>query len=172
MTTDLLVATSKSKAPDIAELRRPAPGRRLWLAIAAFLLVTGSGLGYLVHDERQANTRFDVTHSLLRSTEGQLRAELAAQSDLQNAVFVLESQSTQTGASLAQTTSDLQGVEASLTNERANVAQQGTSIVGLQTCLGGVEQALNALSVGDQRSALAALGAVTSSCQSAVATGG
>ena len=47
----------------------------------------------------------------------------------------------------------------------------GTTIAGLQACLGGVEQALNALSVGDLDQAVSHLSAVATPCQQ-VAAGG
>ena len=52
------------------------------------------------------------------------------------------------------------------------MTQQKAQIGSLQTCLGGVERALNALSVGGQDHAIEELQAVTSSCLSAAAGNG
>jgi chromosome segregation ATPase len=73
---------------------------------------------------------------------------------------------------LAQETSQLQGVQKALTTAQANVTHQTGTIDELQTCLGGVEQSLNALAVGDQGRAIDALDAVATNCASAVAHDG
>ena len=53
------------------------------------------------------------------------------------------------------------GAQTALTAAQAHVTQQATLITSLQSCLGGVEQALNALSVGNQGRAIDLLNAVS-----------
>jgi hypothetical protein len=75
------------------------------------------------------------------------------------------------GPALVQDAAQLKAVQAALAQAQASVTQQGTTIAGLQDCLGGVEQALNALSVGDLDQAVSHLSAVAAPCQQ-VAAGG
>jgi hypothetical protein len=150
------------------ETGRPRHRRRRVLAVATAMVLFGSGLAYLWHDEAGADHQFAVTHWSLNATRHQLavvRAELeAARRDLD----AVDRQLQQTSAQLASDTSALQSAQVALSNAQGHVVQQGISINNLQVCLGGVEQALNALSVGDQGSAIAALNAVSAGCQSAV----
>ena len=55
---------------------------------------------------------------------------------------------------------------------RSDVSQQTTVISDLQTCLGGVQEALNALAVADQNLAIDILNSVAPDCSGAVASGG
>ncbi len=71
-----------------------------------------------------------------------------------------------------QDTSQLQGAESALSAAQAHVAQQASLLTALHTCLGGVEQALNALAVGSQGKAAASLYAVSASCSTAVSASG
>ncbi|HEX3795049.1 MAG TPA: hypothetical protein VHV57_11170 [Acidimicrobiales bacterium] len=174
MVIDLLVAPPFSQHVDQKlPSRPPARRRRRWILAVALIVLAGLAVVLsLALNERQVNTRFDASHRQLTSTHVRLRNERHTEALLQKSVNDLLARSSHTSTSLSQTTAQLSQVDASLTHEQAAVAQQGSSILGLQACLGGVEQALNALSVGDQRSALAALHAVSASCQSAVASSG
>ena len=68
--------------------------------------------------------------------------------------------------------SQLQGVEAALAGARASVSTQTKAMDDLRTCLGGVEQGLNALSVGDRVHAVNALSAVSTDCSAAYVASG
>ncbi len=59
---------------------------------------------------------------------------------------------------LAQDTTQLKGVQAALANAQSDVSHQTSTIADLHTCLGGVEQALNALAVSDQNRAVGHVG--------------
>jgi hypothetical protein len=59
-----------------------------------------------------------------------------------------------------------------LSAAQAHVTQQASLITSLQSCLVGVEQALNELAVGNQTSAIAALNGVSTSCTAAEASSG
>ena len=72
---------------------------------------------------------------------------------------------------LAQDAAQVKAVQAALAQAQASVLQQGTTIAGLRGCLGGVEQALNALSVGDLDQAVSQLSAVATPCQQVAADG-
>ena len=119
-------------------------------------------------NEVQANTRFDRAH---RTLDGVRSRTVAVDRDLVTAradLTTLDGQVTQDSAVLATDTSRLDTALVALTESREDDANQSTAITNLQTCLGGVEKALNALSVGDQPSAVAALEAVATPCSSAV----
>ncbi len=78
----------------------------------------------------------------------------------------------QTNTTLTNDTAQFREVEAALANAQSNVSSQQSTISALHACLGGVEQSLNALSVGDQNSADNALVAVSADCKRAVAADG
>jgi hypothetical protein len=67
---------------------------------------------------------------------------------------------------------NLKGMQAALLQAQTTVWHQGAAINDLQTCLGGVQQALNALAVGDRDMGLDALGSVSGPCQSVASAGG
>jgi hypothetical protein len=138
----------------------------------ACVALVGGALGYLLHDAVQANHRYDrARHSLgiTRRNTAFVSLELAkARTDLN----LLTRQVGNDTTALSQDTSTLQGARTALSAAQNHVSQQSTLIVSLDTCLGGVEQALNALSVGSQASAIAALHAVSQSCAAAVAASG
>ena len=73
---------------------------------------------------------------------------------------------------LNQDAAQLLGAQTSLAAAQAHVTQQASLIGSLKTCLGGVEQALNALAVENQPQAIAALNSVSSQCTTAEASSG
>ncbi len=131
-------------------------------------VVAVATIGIMVGNEIQANTRFDQARRSLASVDTRtslVDARLAAaRSDL----ATLESQVTADSAVLAADTSTLDGALVALAESRQDVTSQSAVIGNLQTCLGGVEKALNALSLADQKDAVAALRAVATACTAAV----
>ena len=67
---------------------------------------------------------------------------------------------------------DTQDLETALSSAGATVSSQHATVDDLQVCLTGVEQALNALAVGDQTHALSALQVVSGACNSVSAADG
>jgi hypothetical protein len=59
----------------------------------------------------------------------------------------------------------LQAAQAALAGVQASAGQQAKVIGALQACLGGVQEALNALAVNDQAGAIADLTSVEASCR-------
>jgi chromosome segregation ATPase len=150
----------------------PKRRRREWLYLVAAVVVFVGGPGYLVENEAQANTRFEQAHGALTRTERDLaiaRSDLAA---MRGGLSLIDRQVHQSATDWATDTTQLHQIESALTQAQANVSTQGSDIAALQSCLGGVEQALNALSVGDQQTAVGALTKVSSSCQGAVKANG
>lgn len=173
---DVLEAERRPLAPAAEpEAERPGaarPGRRAkWAAGTMAAVLFGVTLGYLVNDEVQANDRYDQARASLTLTRqqiGTVSQELAvARRDLQ---LVLAQVGNDTTA-LSQDTSQLKAAQAALSAALGHVSRQTTQIGSLNVCLGGVEQALNALAVGSQAKAINALSAVSSSCTQATAGG-
>jgi len=143
-----------------------------WVAIVgAFALFAGT-LGYVTGNEVQANTQFDRTHHLLDATRLQIAAVAHALTVVRHDLDGVNGQVAVDSTTLANDTTKLDGATTALATSQANVSQQTSATVNLQTCLGGVERALNALALGDPNRAVGALNAVAGSCGSAVAANG
>jgi len=154
---------------------RPHGSRRRWIrvtAVCAGVVACAVTLGLVTNDEITADTRFDQVHRTLdvtRSRLGIVRSDLATvRADLK----AIDDQVGVDTTTLSQDVTQLQGVEAALAGARAGVSTQTRAMNDLQTCLGGVEQGLNALSVGDQVHAADALTAVSTSCNAAFGASG
>ena len=158
-----------SEAP--LEQRGHHRGRRWILAAVAFVVLAGA-LGYLVGNEVQANTQFDQAHHSLDVTRIRIARVDVQLASVRRQLTGLQGQVTQDSATLAADTNKLNSAKVALADAEANNSRQNAVITDLDTCLGGVEEALNALSVGDQSHAVAALDAVSASCDSAVAADG
>jgi chromosome segregation ATPase len=151
---------------------RPAKARKGWIAICVALAVFATGLGAVVRNEVQANTQFDGTHrvvDLTRQRNAVVSAELASAN---RSLLAISGQVGQSAAVLASDTARLSAIQSALAQAQQEVVAQGSTITDLRSCLGGVEQALNALTVGDQSSAVKALNAVAASCQGALGSNG
>lgn len=168
--------------PDLGDIggtdvprRRTSGHHRRWVVVAlalSSLALLVATFGYLTGNEIQANTEFDQTHRSLDVTEQHLDSVLTDLSTVDRELHTVKEQATADSAALAQDTSELQEVKKALTNAQANVTHQTSTIGDLNTCLSGVEQALNALAVADQNAAIGALNSVTTSCANAVASNG
>jgi hypothetical protein len=170
--TDLLLAQPRPHVLEPSPPRRPAPRRKHWFAIVAGVAVIAACLGYLLTDATQANDRYDRALGTLGTTRATTRVVAL---DLAKARFDLRLVTQQAGndtTALSQDTSQLQGAQSALSAAQAHVAQQASLLTALHTCLGGVEQALNALAVGSQGKAAASLYAVSASCSTAVNASG
>ena len=173
-TTEVRVAGDAPIASDAACDAVPERRRhhRRTALILLLVVVLATGLGYLVGNEVQANTQFDQAHRSLDLTRGRIHGVDAHLAAVQRQLAGLRGQVTQDSATLATDTATLNGVKAALERSQATVGRQNAASGSLHTCLGGVEEALNALSLGDQKHALAALGAVAPSCRAAESADG
>jgi hypothetical protein len=142
------------------------------VSATAGVVLLGSALGYLVSDAGQANHRYDrARHTLVvtRATTSVVSRDLAiARTDLNLVTQQVGSDTT----ALSQDTSELEGAQTALGAAQAHVSAQAVLLNSLHSCLGGVEQALNALAVGSQTKAAASLHAVSSTCSAAVNSSG
>jgi hypothetical protein len=151
---------------------RPQARRVRWmvgLAAGALLAVT---LGLLVADQVTADDRSHRAQASLGVTRQEARSVSAQLAELRRGLSVLETQVGNDTTALSQDASQLLGAQTSLAAAQAHVTQQSSLITSLQTCLVGVEQALNQLAVGRQKGAIASLNSVASSCAAAEASNG
>jgi hypothetical protein len=141
------------------------------LAIVAVALVAVA-LGSLIADQINAYDQFGRASASLVVTRQHTRTVSAQVTELTRDLRVLKAQVGNDTAALNQDASQLLGAQTSLSAAQAHVTQQATLIGSLKTCLGGVERALNAIAVGSQPRAIAALNTVSSSCTAAEASSG
>jgi septal ring factor EnvC (AmiA/AmiB activator) len=151
--------------------RRRRSRRAWWIAAVPFAIAFGCVLGYLVHDEGRANDRYDRSRAALGVTRSNITT---TNHDLAVARRELALVTTQVGndsTALAQVQSQLKAAQAALVAAQDHVSRQTSQIGSLNACLGGVEQALNALAVNQPANAIAALSAVSTSCTQATSSG-
>jgi septal ring factor EnvC (AmiA/AmiB activator) len=170
MALDVLLAEEHPGPPDLP--RRRSSRRRGWIVGAVLFALLAALLGYMTGNERQANTQFDQTHQSLDTTRHQIHAALASLATVRHELTLVNGQVADASTALTQDASELKEAQTALANAQVNVVDQTSMISDLQTCLGGVEQALNALAVADQPRAISALTSVSSSCSGAVASNG
>jgi hypothetical protein len=159
--------------PEVDDNRGRRNGRRLgWIALVAVLALFATALGFITSNEVQTNTRFDQTQRSLDSTQVSISAVLTNLGTVRQELQGVNVQVYLTAKALAQDAADLEAARTELTNAQSDVSHQTTMITNLQACLGGVQEALNALSVSDQAGAIDALNVVAPSCTGAVASDG
>jgi hypothetical protein len=131
-----------------------------------------AALGSLVADQVHARDQYGRTHTALGLTQQRTRTVSSQLQDLSRDLSVLKTQVGSDTTALTQDSSQLLGAQTSLSAAQAHVTQQASLITSLQSCLVGVEQALNELAIGNRASAIAALNAVSASCTSAETSSG
>ena len=184
MAPNRLVAARPAVTVDLAPAVRPvlveAPQRRRarltrrgwWVIGATACSVVGAALGYLIVDQIQQRDQFGDSQTSLRITHQYATVVSSDLAALRHDLAVLKTQVGNDTTALNQDASQLEGAQTALTATQAHVSQQATLITSLQSCLGGVEQALNALSVGKQGRAIDLLNSVSTSCTAAAAASG
>jgi hypothetical protein len=170
MAIDMLALGRAADIPD-AHGRRPNR-RRKWIGAIAACVLFAAGLGYVTGNEVQANTQFDHTHQSLDVTRHHIESVAADLTTVRHDLNVVTGQVSVDTTTLAQDTAQLKGVQSALATAESKVSHQTSTISDLHACLGGVEQASNALAVDDQSRAIRALDAVSTSCTNAVASNG
>lgn len=150
----------------------PAPvgtdrtGRRLMMALSAALLVLAAlvVVGAVAHGNLEHTTAtLGVERIRLSQSDAQLNAA-------RHRLAAVESQSDTAGRALSAASSRLATAQSQLARAQADVSTQGVSISNLDTCLAGVEKALNQLALADQPGAVATLQSVASNCRAAEPT--
>lgn len=151
---------------------RPRRRRRRWAVLVASIALVGAALGLLLVDAAGTNHRYDHARHVLAVTRGTTRV---VSRDLAAARVDLRLVTQQVGddtTTLARDTSQLEGARSALSAAQAHVSEQASLLNSLHECLGGVEQALNALAVGHQSKAADALKWVAAPCSAAVSASG
>ena len=164
---------------------RPLPrlvllGQRPWrvrLSVGVHLTLAVAGavamvVGVLVVDVVHQHGRVGRAQGALVSTHHVATTVAADLSRLRHELQVLTSEVSHQDATLQQDTAKLQGDNAALQATQSHVAAQNVQIGAVHTCLSGVQQALNALSVGNQNDALWFVTIVSPSCSTAAAPSG
>jgi hypothetical protein len=109
------------------------------------IVLLGGGLGYLVGNERQANTQTDRAHATWHTTRHHIAIAVSDLTVIGRELRADNRTIQALGPVLVEDAAQVKAIEAALAQAQASVLQQGTKIAGLQGCLGGVQQALNAL---------------------------
>jgi hypothetical protein len=171
--------------PAPAPPQRSAPRRRRLFALvaglAALALLAAGVLSDDLHvrsELRQARSFLETTRSHLATTlrrlasvETNLTTITGKRDTLQVALSITAWELSGAAANLASTQANLASTQTNLANANTNLTLDGTNIATLNTCLAGVAQALNQISVGNQNGAVASMSAVASSCQAAQGQG-
>jgi hypothetical protein len=150
---------------------RRLPRRTRWALWITAATLFAAALGYLIPNQVQAHDQSDRAHTALGVTRQRTHTVAAQLAEVRRDLSILKTQVGSDSTALSQDASELLGAQTSLAAAQAHVTQQAGQITSLQTCLTGVEHALNELAVGDQASAIAALNSVTADCAAAEASG-
>jgi hypothetical protein len=145
---------------------------RNWTLGATAFGVFASGMGILSNSSLQSGAQFRSAHGSLLTTRQRISTTLDDLASIRQDLTHIDRIVAKTTSDLTDDTTQLRRDLDALTEARAGVTTRGSAITSLQSCLGGVERSLNALTVGDQGSAFLALSSVTAACQEAVAADG
>ncbi len=156
----------------LEEVREALPKRRPRVVLAVALLVVVAVVVFFLENERQANTQFEQAHDALVQTKGRIAATEVRLAAVRGDLEFLKVQISSSETALSSDSALLQSVRTALLQAQNSASDKSSYIANLKTCQGGVQQALNALSVGDENHAVSALDGVSTACQSATASGG
>lgn len=147
--------------------RRPRPQ---WRSVLAY------GIGCLI--VLAAVVASVISHSTLQRTDASI-AELHVQlhrtsvqiGRARTRLAQAEQEAGAAASALASASDQLGKVQAQLASAQSNIQIDGVNIANLDTCLSGVNQALNEISLGDQSGASAILDRYAGNCQAAEPSG-
>lgn len=160
------------RAPRHRRSRRPGgearagPDRRtrrtaLVAVVGSLVLLVAVAASVLDHH------RLQRTDSAIATTRVQLSRTITATVAARGRLAQAARESGAAAGALGAASFQLAAVQAQLTAAQANIRLDGVSIADLDTCLTGVNQALNEISLGDQAGAAALLRQYEGSCQAA-----
>ena len=107
------------------------------------------------------------TDAELTAVRARLHQTVGRARQAESRLAAVTAQATSAAHLLSTETAQLASVQSQLASTEANVFANGVSINNLDTCLSGVEQALNEISLGDQHDAATTLNGVAASCRAA-----
>ena len=151
--------------------QHPSRLRRMVVLVGAVVgtSVLGSGIASDLHvrsELRQARSTLEFIRMHLALTVSKLSSVESTLNMTTSQRDALQVDLTTTSQELATAKASLSTTQAGLSNANKSLASQGVDIAKLNTCLGGVERALNQIAVGNNSSAVASISGVSSSCQS------
>jgi hypothetical protein len=165
--TDTIDADRPPVRAEVPRSRRGLTWRKRLILSSVAAALFASTLGYLIDDQISEHERFDRAHASLLITRHRTATVVRNLVLLRHDVAVLMTQVASGTTTLSQDTAQLESAQSALAVLRADVSQQSTRIGALHTCLGGVQQALNALAINSQATAVSELNSVASSCAAA-----
>jgi hypothetical protein len=134
-------------------------------AVGGVMLVAAVVAAFAVH------ARLGRTDGSLASTGAELHRTIAQVAVARKDLAAVSNQSTVAVSVLSTESAQLAADQQQLAAAEATIHAKGVSISDLDTCLSGVEKALNQISLGDRGGAAATLGGVSASCQRAQPSG-
>jgi hypothetical protein len=150
--------------------RRVLPVVALLAALA--LLTTGVVTDLHVRSELgQARSSLASTRARLSHTRSRLTATLRTLTATTSTLTSVTGERETLRVELSLVAWELSGAESNLATAKSGLSSQQAAIAALGTCLGGVERALNQISVGQQSGAVSSISGVSTSCQSAQSQG-
>jgi hypothetical protein len=162
-------AAEQSRALDVEPVRRRVIGRRWVLpvayAVGAVMLVAAVVVGVNAHAE------LNRARSSVSSTRAELRHAQGLVVEAKAGLTKYGGQADAARRALASTSAQLSADQAKLAADQVDVFSKGVSISQLDTCLSGVEQALNQISLGDPTGAATTLNGVAANCRAAEPSG-
>ncbi len=146
--------------------------RGRWAIVITSCGVLATLVGYLVADQVQQGDQFNQSRAALAGAQHHISAGSAQLASVQHDLLVLTHQLGNDTTAFDQAASQLKAAQTALGAAQAHVTQQASLITSLQTCLGGVQQALNAFAVDNRKRSFRLLESVSSSCTTAAAASG
>ena len=162
------------RPPDRYPDRTPDPGlvrrrgrrwgrRRLGWTYAVVIVMLAAVVAVGVSSRAQLHRTDDE----LTAVRARLHQTVQRARQAEAGLAAVTAQATSAAHLLATETGQLASVQSQLATTEANVFANGVSINDLDTCLSGVEQALNQISLNDQTGAATTLNGVAGSCRAA-----
>jgi len=149
--------------PTVDRRDRRRAVRRLMVAYVAVLALLIGGVVVAV----TANHGLRTTDHQLATVRVRLQLTIGRAHAAEHRLDTVAAQSTAAGTTLSTETAQLTAAQAQLASTEADVFTNGVSISQLDTCLAGVERALNQISLNDQQGAAASLDGVAAACRAA-----
>ena len=159
-------------APDHGVGRPPVDVRRRRRVRAVAAASVVALVAFLVVSGLQARGQLARSTSTFASTRAEQRSTLARLGRTEASLATVLGQSLSDRRTLGSVNAALAAERSQLAQQQQNLFIQGVSISALDTCLGGVESALNEVALNDQPGAISTLQGVSASCRTAGASGG
>ncbi|HMD46192.1 MAG TPA: hypothetical protein VKG43_08540 [Acidimicrobiales bacterium] len=146
--------------------------RRFRLAIVLVSAAVLAATLVVWRDDVGTRAALARTTAALGQTVRQQRAVVGQLDSVESAVAAAERRHQAAGAALEQVSAELAQTRGALTNTDQGVLFSSVAIEQLNTCLGGVVEALNQLAVGQVPGAVSSLNAVHQDCSTVAGAAG